>query len=674
MANLVPEGARAAVARKSERIFNVRVYGPALDLVLATGSLPLALSLRVGPDDFWSYKDCLYYSIPLYFACAAFAFIQFRPLRNMWRYSSVTDLVEVVQGAVISIALFVPCLFIVDRLENFPRSVLAIHFLCMIVLMCGARLARRSWYNRNQRNGKTRKKDHRPETCLILVGAGPRATSFIKQLQVEPRGNVQVVGLVDYSQANVGRYILGRPILGRIDQLPQVISRLQGEQRAALKIVITDAQGSNRDHRPALIDMCQQAAKAKLPICDLEGVPPIGSAASSKPFDLKPICLDDLLRRPQVTLDFMAVEHLIGGRRVLITGAGGSIGSELVRQVAKLGPSRLCLLDCCEYNLYAIEGELAERAAGIPRRMSLINIRERARIHRLFSEECPHLVLHAAALKHVPLVEMQPIEGVLTNVLGTQNVADAALEAGVEVVVQISTDKAVYPTSVMGATKRLGELYCQALDIEGPEERDSGEGAVSCSRFLTVRFGNVLGSSGSVVPLFQKQLAQGGPLTVTHPNMKRYMMTISEAAQLVLQAAANGVRCCNKRGLIYVLDMGEPISICDLARQVIRLAGLTPGEDVPIQFVGLRPGEKIVEELFDLVETQVQTPQRGILAAKSAPRALQALRASFAQLQRLCEQGDPERVLSLLVATVPMPTRRHGTVGWRAAKCASRSR
>jgi FlaA1/EpsC-like NDP-sugar epimerase len=331
---------------------------------------------------------------------------------------------------------------------------------------------------------------------------------------------------------------------------------------------------------------------------------------------------------------------------VLITGAGGTIGSELARQIAALGPSRLVLLDSSEFNLYAIDLELREQHAAVPSRPVLCNIRDRERVMGLFAAERPELVFHAAALKHVPMVELHPDEGVLTNVVGTRNVADAAAEYRALAMVQVSTDKAVKPTSVMGATKRLAEFYCQALDLEG-------NGGARGARFMTVRFGNVLGSSGSVLPLFERQLARGGPLTVTHPEIERYFMTVQEAVALVLQASAHGLEEATARGQIFVLDMGRPAKIVDVARKVIRLAGMRPDIDVKIEFTGLRPGEKLYEELFDDTEDRLEGGIQGIFVAVSKSINLEVLRRLFDELAAVSGRRDHAGVSRLLAHAVP---------------------
>ncbi len=370
----------------------------------------------------------------------------------------------------------------------------------------------------------------------------------------------------------------------------------------------------------------------------------------ARPIELRPVAIEDLLNRPQVPLDREGMARLIQGRRVIVTGAGGTIGSELARQLATLGPDLLILLDNGEYALWQIDLELAESSPHVPREALLVDIRDEARLRAVFEQLRPELVFHAAALKHVPMVEANPLEGLLTNAAGTRHVADAARAVHARAMVLISTDKAVNPTSVMGASKRLAEMYCQALDIAA---RATGAGM----RCVTVRFGNVLGSTGSVVPLFQRQLARGGPLTVTHPDMRRYFMTVREAVGLVLQASVIGtgdaVLPTARDGGIFVLDMGQPVKIVDLARQVIRLAGLRPDEDVEIRFTGLRPGEKLNEELFHGKEPPTPTGYPGLLMA--APRTADPaiVGRAMEELGAACRNGQARLALTLLGRLIP---------------------
>ena len=368
-------------------------------------------------------------------------------------------------------------------------------------------------------------------------------------------------------------------------------------------------------------------------------------------------------------LDRDGMARLIRGRRILVTGAGGTIGSELARQIAALSPSRLILLDNGEFALYGIEIELRERFLGLSPVPLLRDVRDRAQIDEVIGAEKPEIIFHAAALKHLPMVEANPIEGVLTNVVGSRNVAEAARAYGASLVVMISTDKAVNPASVMGATKRLAESFCQALDLyEARRRAPLSRG----TRYVTVRFGNVLGSTGSVVPLFQRQLAAGGPLTVTDPEVTRFFMTVREAVELVLQAAAlppdRGApesEATDTRGKIFVLDMGEPVKIVDLAHQMIRLAGLRPGRDVGIEFIGLRPGEKLYEELFHPAEPLVPTGNPAIRLAAPRTADYAMLARSIDELAENARARRDERVLQLLGRLVP--EYRRTTPGRRSA-------
>jgi O-antigen biosynthesis protein WbqV len=368
-------------------------------------------------------------------------------------------------------------------------------------------------------------------------------------------------------------------------------------------------------------------------------------AGVEDPLVAQPIAVYDLLGRRQGVLYGASMRSLISGRTVLVTGAGGTIGSELSRQIAAFGPKRLVLFDASEFNLYQIDQELLAAHPGLDLPTELGDVRDRARLDAVFARHAPALVFHAAALKHVPMVEHNPLEGVLTNTIGSRNVADACRDASVRMMVQISTDKAVNPSSVMGATKRLAEAYAQALDLAAGGERGT--------RYVTVRFGNVLGSTGSVVPLFQKQIAAGGPLTVTHPDVTRYFMSVREAVELVLQASALGEADGNACGRIFELEMGEPIRILDLARQMIRLAGKRPDEDIAIAFTGLRPGEKLQEELLHAGEDLVPTSNPNLRLANPRTVDLPLLQRALDELEEACRTSKQELALAMVRRLVP---------------------
>ncbi|HEY8288421.1 MAG TPA: nucleoside-diphosphate sugar epimerase/dehydratase, partial [Acetobacteraceae bacterium] len=485
-----------------------------------------------------------------------------------------------------------------------------VHALTLLVLLGAPRVAYR-WL----RGRSVPRSLEADATSVLLVGEPEDADLFLRALSRDRRHAFQVEGLLASSTRQTGRRIQGRSILGSLNDAEAVLERLRvdGQLPGILVIVTPDLSG------PRLALVVEQADRFGLQVRRAPRPTALDSApAGDRPMELRPVAIEDLLNRPQVPLDRDGMARLIQGRRVIVTGAGGTIGSELARQVAAFGPSTLVLLDNGEFALWQIDLELAETHPGVRRHALIADIRDEARVRAIFDECRPELVFHAAALKHVPMVEANPLEGLATNAAGTRHVADAARAAGALAMVLISTDKAVNPTSVMGASKRLAEMYCQALDISA---RAAGHrsAAADVMRCITVRFGNVLGSTGSVVPLFQRQLARGGPLTVTHPDMQRYFMTVREAVGLVLQASVLGVGDADlpsaRDGGIFVLDMGAPVKIVDLARQMIRLAGLHPERDVEIRFTGLRPGEKLYEELFHGKEPPVPTGYAGLLMA-----------------------------------------------------------
>lgn len=609
------------------------------DSTISALSLPLALVLLVGIDGLEPYSRTLVLGVPLFTVVAALWFIQFKLYRGMWRFTSVADLQTIITTAGCAVLSFALLAHLGAGLE-LPPSALFIQFLCLSSLLAGSRCLRRLLSDhRTLTRARTilaKGNDHVP---LLLVGGLHNADLVIRACRKRSENvRYRILGLVDLADHHVGRQIMNVPILGTVARLPEILSDLERKGKRPQRIVlISSLQGQ------PLRDLQEIAEQAKVTLCRLPK-PTEFRDARNDGLDLRPIAVEDLLTRPQVKLERQAIDGLIDAQRVLVTGAGGSIGSELCRQIARCNPALLILLDNCEYNLYAVDMDLQERFPGVPRELALVDIRDGAAVERIFRDRRPDLVFNAAALKHVPLVEHNPLQGVQTNVFGTRNVAEAARRHGVLAFVQVSTDKAVSPTNVMGATKRLAEYYCQALDLAG------GRADGTNTYFKTVRFGNVMGSSGSVIPLFQRQLREGGPITVTHPDITRYFMTIREAAELVLQALAGGLRHAVPRGEIFVLDMGSPVRILDVAQQMIRLSGLT---DVKIDFVGLRPGEKLYEELFDSREEQVASGIPGVLKAHSKPMTMPMLEAAFEDLQLACASGDETAVIRMLARYVP---------------------
>ncbi|MBA2321884.1 MAG: polysaccharide biosynthesis protein [Deltaproteobacteria bacterium] len=609
------------------------------DITMAAIAFLLGLWLRVG--ELWTYPwEHLEENAVLFTLTCAVSFRARHLYRGVWRYASLNDLIAIAQASTLAVAAYVPLTFLFTRGEGLPRSLPIITWLVLLALLGGPRMAYRLFKD-GRLDFRTPPREIR-QIPALLVGAGDSAEVFVRAM-ARPDAHYRVLGILDADSSRVGYRIHGVEVLGPLEALAEVIAALRAKGDDPQRVIVSADLPGTRVR--AVLDAGDAAGLV------VSRLPKITELRNNDAIEVRPIAIEDLLNRPEANLDRQGMARLIEGRRVVVTGAGGSIGSELVRQICAFGPSRIALLDNGEFNLYAIDQEVGERWPGVPRSMLLADVRDRDRIFGLFNEQRPDLVFHAAALKHVPMVEAHPSEGVLTNVMGTRNVADASRAAGVAAMVMISTDKAVNPTNVMGATKRAAEGYCQAIDIE-EARRPTG------MRIITVRFGNVLGSTGSVVPLFTKQLARGGPLTVTHAEIERYFMTIREAVALVLQAAVLRLgigrdKAESEGGKLFVLDMGDAVKIVDLARQMIRLAGLRPGDDVMIEITGLRPGEKLKEELFHHQEELLPTSFPGINAA--APRV-----ADFAVMARaldglieVARTGDDAGAVKRLRAIVP---------------------
>jgi O-antigen biosynthesis protein WbqV len=625
------------VARRSLIRIGVNV---ALDGVLAAVAVPAA---RWIADPAAHAFDPLW-MIPAGAACLLLAGLPFRMALQYWRFAGLGDLLTVASSSAIAAGVFALLASTAGGASPNPAFPF-IHALTLLTLLAAPRIGYRQFITQGGN-----RLDGRDATSILLVGEGEDADLFLRALSQDRRHTLHVEGLLALSPRQVGRRIQGHTIRGTLADLTPLLERMRGEERlpGTLVIATPDLSGA------ALAALVEQADRFGLGVRRAPrptALDPALPSARGRPLELKPVAIEDLLNRPQVPLDRDGMARLIQGRRVVVTGAGGTIGSELARQVAAFGPSELVLLDNGEYALWQIDLELAERHPGVQRRAMLADIRDEARIRAVFEGFRPELVFHAAALKHVPMVEANPLEGLMTNVVGTRHVADAARAVGALAMVLISTDKAVNPSSVMGASKRLAEMYCQALDLSGRPARGAP------MRCVTVRFGNVLGSTGSVVPLFQRQLARGGPLTVTHPDMRRYFMTVREAVSLVLQASVLGVHgaqlASGLDGGIFVLDMGEPVKIVDLARQIIRLAGLHPDEDVEIRFTGLRPGEKLYEELFHGAEPPVPTGHPALLMAMPRTADPAIVGRAIDEIAAACRSGQARLALTLLGRLVP---------------------
>ncbi|MGE4480965.1 polysaccharide biosynthesis protein [Acidocella sp.] len=555
--------------------------------------------------------------------------IPFGLSRLHWRFVSLRDLALI--GAACIVTTLMLCLLMVGAGFSLPSPA----FPVILALMLAAALTVPKLLYRliRQKRG-----EHGAAQTALLVGDGENAELFLSAHAQQRDAPYRVTGLMALSEKHIGRRVHGLNVVGAADEAEAMLERLAEKPDL---LIITAPQFTGDRLKTLLRAADMRNIRVMRAPCLTRLAP------ADQKIALQPIAIEDLLNRQQVRLDRAAMGALIAGRRVMVTGAGGSIGAELCRQVAAFGPAEILLLDSSEFALWQIDLEIRETSPALPRRTVVADIRDAAHIGTITRAFRPELVFHAAALKHVPIVEANRLEGLRTNALGTQVVADAAAAAGATLMVLISTDKAVNPSSVMGASKRLAEMYAQALDVQARR----GQRGMRC---VTVRFGNVLGSTGSVVPLFRRQLAQGGPLTVTHPGMQRYFMTVREAVGLVLQASAVGSgEEAIPDGGIFVLDMGEPVKIVDLARQMIRLAGLRPDDDIEIKFTGLRPGEKLFEELFHGAEKPVPTDYDGLLMATPRLADLAAVAAGLRELGETAETGDETAAMALLHRMVP---------------------
>ena len=605
------------------------------DIFMAAISFWLSFYLRVGDAWFFYEDEGLITAGVLLTIISAIVFWFSGLYRGVWRYASISDLWAITKAVTLIFLLFAFVMFLWTRLETLPRSILIINWFVLMALLGGPRFLYRLAKDRrfDLSTGIVNEK----QIPVLLVGAGDEAELFIRALRQSSEATYRIVGIVSENERRVGRQIHGIEVIGTTQDLAKLITPLKDPNRPR-RLILTKDDLDGATVR-SLLDQAESLGMtlARVPqVTDLK-------AGISDTLEVRPVAIEDLLGRAQTPLDRDAMRNLVEGRRVLITGAGGSIGAELVRQVSAFGPDRLILVDQSEYALYTIDMEVARVWPDLKREAVIADVRDFGRITQVINAAAPELVFHAAALKHVPLVEANVFEGITTNVIGTANVANACAEAKVDTMVMVSTDKAINPSSIMGASKRLAEIYCQALDLD----RDRAP----LTRYVTVRFGNVLGSTGSVVPLFQRQLAEGGPLTVTHPDMTRYFMTIREAVELILQASALGHS--DREGKIFVLDMGEPVRIMDLATQMIRLAGLTPGEDIEIEITGPRPGEKLFEEVLHDGENLISTKAQGVLLAAPRTADITAMSKVIEELRSACRDADFDVVMNAIRTFVP---------------------
>jgi len=562
-----------------------------IDALFIALALILALVLRFEGDlsgQYGQYLNNAIYLLP-YYIILTIAFMHiFRLYHRMWQYASIGELYGILKATTTSSVLMVLCIYTID-LPHLPRSVYILTWLLISGFIGGSRLG---W--RILRDYLVSQKNSQGKNALI-IGAGDGGAMVARELLNNSSLNLTPVGFIDDSRFKQNLTVYDVPVLGRRRDIPAIVKEYQVEE-----IVIAIPSASGRTIRE-IMDICRQT-EARVRI--FQGT----NELLADKYSFREIQLEDLLRREPVQLNLNKISGYIQDKIVLVSGAGGSIGSELCRQISMFAPQEIILVEYSENNLFQIELELREVFPGLKLHAELVDIKDKDRLQKVFKEYQPQVVFHAAAYKHVPMMEKHPQSALRNNVIGTKNLAELADQYAVETFIFISTDKAVQPTSVMGATKRIGEMIIQEMNGK------------SHTNFAAVRFGNVLGSSGSVIPIFEKQIKRGGPVTVTDAQMTRYFMTIPEAVQLVIQAGAMA-----QGGEVFVLDMGEPVKILDLAADLIRLHGLEPDKDIKIEITGVRPGEKLHEELFTANEKITTTYHDRILVSENGHQSVNVL-------------------------------------------------
>jgi O-antigen biosynthesis protein WbqV len=606
------------------------------DLVATALAVFLSFLLRWGLTGFWNQLDTIAFVAVIMVLTAAPVYWAARLDRHPWRFVSISNLMNIAAAVSVLTGLLVLLAFMTQGALVVPRTVPLIYWFVQIFFLAGPRMLYRAY--------RTHRQERRAfqgvyRTPVLIAGTGDETDQLIRRLQRDTVDPMEAVGLLTHKPAHVGERFLDIRVLGLFSELEPVLEQLQARQIKPRRLIVTREslrlEGRIDDLLGAARRLGLTTVRASDALTNVER--PTGTV------QLAPVSIEDLLGRSTRDIDVSPLRELITGRKVLVTGAGGSIGSELCRQIAAMQPDRLLLFDHSELALYTIAKEVRQHPAlAVEQRLG--SVTDRDEIFETFRRFQPDLVFHAAALKHVDIVESHAVAAANTNAVGTRHVADAALAVDASCAVFISTDKAVNPVSVLGATKRAGELYWAANDRRC---RETGKP----TRFLTVRFGNVLGSSGSVIPLFREQLERGGPLTVTHPDVERYFMTISEAVTLVLMASALGVKTA-EISPTYVLDMGQPIKILELARRMIRLSGLEPDRDVDILFTGLRPGERLSEALEYHDEELRQTAIQGVRATDAKASDMAVIEAQFAALETGIAAREPRAVLEALRALV----------------------
>ena len=566
-------------------------------------------------------------------------FYFFNLYRGMWRYTGIIDLLNIVKASVVSSFVVVAFVLFIHNFIGFARSVIIIDLVCTLLFVSGLRICLRLYFEMISGNGHKidrefftrilkRDKKTKGSVNLLIIGAGSGGEKIFREIRDNPGLKYNVVGFLDDDETKQRRMIHGIPVMGKVNQLNQVARTMDVQE------VLIAVPSASAAQMRTIVRLCKKSGLV------FKTLPGLGELIDGKITlnSIRDVAYRDLLGREVIQLEEERIGEYIQHKRILVTGAGGSIGSELCRQICRFNPDTIILFDQAESPLYDIDLDLKRSFPYIKIVPVLGDIRNIIRLETTFDSFRPHNVFHAAAYKHVPMLEIHPWEAVLNNIAGTRNVVKTAKSFSVERFVMVSTDKAVRPTNIMGTTKRIAELLVQGQSCDDPGD----------TRFMTVRFGNVVGSVGSVIPLFKKQIAQGGPVTITHPEVTRYFMTIPEASQLILQAGAMG-----RGGETFILEMGTSVKIVDMARDLIRLSGLEPDKDIKIEYIGLRPGEKLYEELITEGEDIVPTGHKKIMVLSGSTCEQNRLNGDINNIIKAAKAQDAEKIKKLLKQIVP---------------------
>jgi FlaA1/EpsC-like NDP-sugar epimerase len=613
------------------------------DLLATAAAVVASFYIRFEAPGLMERRDALFKFLPGFVVYAGIVYFFFHLYESKWRFASLPDLINIVRAAtVLAVSLLVLDYVLVapNVLGQFffGKITIALYWLLQMVFLGAGRIAYRYF-----RYTRTRHRARSPESNpTIVLGRAADAEVLLRGVESGAVRKVWPVGILSPSAADQGQAIRGVPVLGGFEDLDGVVNDLGQRSRTVTRVIFTPS-AFEPDAKPEATLM--HARRLGLTVVRLPSLDDSGEVLR-----LAPVNVEDLLLRPTVKIDYARLESFLKGRSIVVTGGGGSIGAEICDRVITFGAARLLVIENSEPALHAVLEALATKRSRAVITGRIADVRDRARLARLIIDFRPDIVFHAAALKHVPLLEQDWEEGVKTNVFGSVNVADAAAAAGAAAMVMISTDKAIEPVSVLGATKRFAEMYCQALDADLACRVQGGRRSM---RLISVRFGNVLASNGSVVPKFKAQIDAGGPVTVTHPDMVRYFMTIREACDLVVTAASHALGPERRDVSVYVLNMGQPVKIVDLAERMIRLAGLEPGRDVDIVFTGARPGERLQEVLFARGEPAIDIGFIGVVAARPTQPSIDAMRGWLAMLDQGLQREEREAIYRVLRDAVP---------------------